>query len=72
MLSPSSPNALNIPLMGSGLARTGFKPNIIVDLILLAVFEESKLQKITNEIRIVLPAHQRKTIDLSTIQKDWK
>ena len=27
---------LNIPLLGSGLSRTGIKPNIIVDLILLA------------------------------------
>jgi len=63
---------LNIPLLGSGLARTGIKPNIIVYLILLAIFEESKKRKITNEIRIVLPKNMRKIIDLSTIQKGWK
>lgn len=63
---------LNIPLVGSGLARTGIKPNIIVDLILLAIFEESKKRKITNEIRIILPKNMRKIIDLSTIQKDWR
>ncbi len=62
---------LNIPLIGSGLARTGIKPNIIVDLILLAIFEESKREKVTNEIRIILPKQMRKKIDLSTIQKDW-
>ena len=67
-----SGHALHIPLMGSGLARTGIKPNIIVDLILLAIFEESKQQKITNEIRIVLPENMRKIIDLHTIQKDWR
>lgn len=63
---------LNIPLLGSGLARTGIKPNIIVDLLLLAIFEESKTRKITNHIRIVLPPALRKRIDLTTIQKDWK
>lgn len=63
---------LNIPLMGSGLARTGIKPNIIVDLILLAIFEESKTRKITNHIRIVLPKNMRDRIDLTTIQKDWR
>ena len=67
-----SGDVLNIPLIGSGLARTGIKPNIIVDLILLAVFEESKRQKITNFIRIVLPKNMKKQIDLTTIQKDWK
>lgn len=63
---------LNIPLLGSGLARTGIKPNIIVDLILLAIFEESRTRKITNHIRIVLPKGMRNRIDLTTIQKDWR
>jgi len=63
---------LNIPLLGSGLARTGIKPNIIVDLILLAIFEESRTRKITGTIRIVLPTNLRDRIDLTTIQKDWR
>ena len=67
-----SGDALNIPLLGSGLARTGIKPNIIVDLILLTIFEESKKQKITNDIRIVLSKNMRKRIDLTTIQRDWR
>jgi len=66
-----SGQVLNVPLIGSGLARTGIKPNIIVDLILLAIFEESKREKITNQIRIVLPKPMRKRIDLATLQKDW-
>jgi len=66
-----SGDALNIPLIGSGLARTGIKPNIIVDLILLSIFDESKREKITNEIRIILPKQKRKEIHLSTIQKEW-
>ncbi len=63
---------LNIPLLGSGLARTGIKPNIIVDLMLLAIFEESRTRKITNHIRIVLPIAMRTRIDLTTIGKDWR
>jgi len=63
---------LNIPLLGSGLGRTGIKPNIIVDLILLAIFEESKCRKVTDHIRIVLPKHLRTRIDLTTIEQDWR
>ncbi len=63
---------LNIPLLGSGLARTGIKPNIIVDLILLAIFEESRTRKITGTIRIVLPTNLRDRVDLTTIQMDWR
>lgn len=70
--SSCSGKPLNIPLIGSGLARTGIKPNIIIDLILLAIFEESKREKVTDEIRIILPKQMRKKIDLSTIQKDWR
>ena len=68
----SSGRDLNIPLLGSGLARTGIKPNIIVDLILLAIFEESKARKITNHVRIVLPKDKRNDIDLTTIERDWR
>ena len=63
---------LNIPLLGSGLARTGIKPNIIIHLLLLAIFEESKIRKITNHIKIVLPKRMWNRIDLITIQRDWR
>lgn len=62
---------LNIPLLGAGLAKTGIKQNIIVDLILLVIFEESKKQKITDEITIVLHKDMKKRIDLFTIKRDW-
>ncbi|MFH1542683.1 MAG: macro domain-containing protein [bacterium] len=65
-------NALNIPLLGSGLSRTGIKLNILVDLILMVIFEESKKNKITDKIRIVLPKNKIKEIDLNTLQKDWR
>ena len=62
---------LSIPLMGSGLSRVGFKNNILVDLILTAIFEETKNNKVTSEIRIVLPKEKASEINLASLQKDW-
>ncbi|WP_094228427.1 macro domain-containing protein [Methanolobus psychrotolerans] len=67
-----SGSPLNIPLFGSGLARTNIKPSIVVNLILLAIFEESKKEKITDDIRIIIPKSKKKDIDLSTIYKNWR
>lgn len=67
-----SGDILNIPLLGSGLSRTSIKSNIIVDLILLSIFEESKIEKITNNIRIVLPKEKKNKIDLMNILEDWR
>jgi Thoeris protein ThsA, Macro domain len=63
---------LNIPLMGNGLSRTGIKPSIIVNLIMLAIVEESKKKKVTSEIRIVLHKSMKKDIELSTIYDNWR
>src|SRR5690554_3636916 len=62
---------LSIPLMGSGLSRVGIKNNILVDLILTAIFEETKNNKVTSEIRIVLPKDKASEINLASLQKDW-
>lgn len=70
--SVCSGEKLNIPLVGSGLSRTGIKINILVDLILLAIFEESKARKITDEINIILPASKKNEVYLSTIKQDWR
>ncbi len=67
-----SGSSLNIPLIGSGLSRTGIKTNIIVNLILTAIFEESRKSKITEEIRIILPKNKKNDFNLNTIQKDWR
>lgn len=62
---------LSIPLMGSGLSRVGIKNNILVDLILTAIFEETKVNKVTSEIRIVLPKEKASEINLVSLKKDW-
>ena len=62
---------LNIPLMGSGLSRVGIKGNILIHLILTAILEETKIKKVTSEIRIILPKDKASEICLNTLQKDW-
>ena len=64
-------NPLNIPLFGSGLSRTGLKQNILLNIILAAIIEESMKSKITGEIRIILPWRFWRKINLSTLKKEW-
>ena len=66
-----SGEVINFPAIGSGLSRTGIKFNILVNMILLAIFEESKKLDITSEIRIVLPKDKRKEIDLMSLLRSW-
>lgn len=67
-----SNEALQIPLMGSGLGRVGIKNAILVDLILAAIFEETKILKVTNSITIVLPEEKSSEINLGAITRDWE
>lgn len=62
---------LTIPLMGSGLARVGIKPSILVDLILTGVIEETKANKVTSEITIVLPTDRKSEINLQNYTRNW-
>ena len=63
---------LYIPLMGSGLGRVGIKNAILVDLILAAIFEETKQSKITGLITIVLPVDKKSEINLANFSRDWE
>lgn len=63
---------LSIPVMGSGLLRTGVKFNILLHLILLAVFDETKDSKITNEIRIVIYEGNYSDVNLLALKKEWE
>ncbi len=69
--SVCSNEPINIPLMGSGLARVGIRNAILVDLILSAIFEETKISKITDSITIVLPEEKSSEINLGAISRDW-
>lgn len=62
---------LSIPLMGSGLARIGIKKSVLVDLIIAAVLEETRLAKVTGEITIVLPSDKEGEINLQNYARNW-
>ena len=62
---------LSIPLMGSGLSRVGIKNNVLLHLILVGIFEETKINKITSEICIVLPREKVSELNLASVKKDW-
>ncbi len=62
---------LCIPLFGSGLSRVGISSTALLYLILTVVIEESKANKVTDVIRIVLPKVKSETINLQSLKKDW-
>ena len=62
---------LNVPLFGSGLSRVGIKSSVLVDLILTAIIEETKMSKITDTIVLVLPSDKKTEIDLGEIVRSW-
>ena len=62
---------LNIPLIGSGLSRVGVKSNILLELILLSIFQETKIKKITSKIQIILPVDRVDEFNLLTIKNNW-
>ena len=62
---------LILPLFGSGLSRVGVKSVVLVDLILAAVFEETKVSKITDTIVVVLPNEKKSELDLGEIMRGW-
>lgn len=65
-------NPLNFPIMGSGLSRLGIHPSILIDLMFTAILEETKVNKVTSKIRIILPVNMCRDINLAQIEKDWK
>lgn len=62
---------LNFPLMGSSLSRTGVSKYMLLNLLLMNIFEESKNGLITSTIRIVLPYSDFSNYNLKTIKKEW-
>ncbi len=64
-------DALYIPLMGSGLSRVGIKNSVLVDLIIVAIFEETKHSSITNNIIIILPSCLKSEINLGSFTRNW-
>jgi hypothetical protein len=62
---------LNIPLVGTGLSRSGIQPKFIIELLLIAILRVSKDAEITKEINIVIAEELFDEIDLNEIAKRW-
>jgi hypothetical protein len=62
---------LNIPLVGTGLSRSGIPPKYIIELLLISILRVSKEAEITKEINIVIAKKLFDEIDLNEIVKRW-
>ena len=62
---------LNIPLMGSELARVNIKKSMLVDLLVAAIQEESQHGRITKEISIILTPDLKGKVNLKNYHRNW-
>lgn len=63
---------ISIPLIGSGLAKSGLPPMRIIELILTSLLFETKKQEITNDVNIVLHHSVYDDVDLKQILNYWR
>ena len=60
------------PLLGDGQSRTGLSPIFLLHLIIQSIIEECKVEKVTNEICIVLHPSKCGRVHLANIEKAWR
>lgn len=65
-------DALNIPLMGGGLSRTGMGSPFLLNLLLGVIIDESKKQNITGTINVVLTKSAMADVNLFEMKKIWE
>jgi Thoeris protein ThsA, Macro domain len=65
-------SALNLPLVGGGLAKIGLPTRDLLNLIILAAITETKEKVITQRIRIVLHRDRFEDLDLRDVENHWK
>jgi Domain of unknown function (DUF6430) len=68
----SNGDAVNLPLVGSGLAGIGLPTHDLLDLIILSAITETKVKEITQRIRIVLHRDRFDELDLTEVLRHWK
>jgi len=65
-------DALNLPLVGSGLSGIGLPTRDLLNLILVSAIQESKVKQITGTIRVVLNRERFEDLDLRDVKKHWE
>ncbi len=63
--------SLNIPLIGTGLSRSGIPPKQLVELILISILQATKQGEVTKTINIVLHDSFFDELDLVAIKQNW-
>ena len=63
---------LNLPLVGSGLAKIGLPTRDLLNLVILAAITETKEKTITQRVRIVLHRDRFEDLDLRDVEAHWK
>ena len=62
---------LNLPLIGSGLSRSGLAAKYLIELILIGVLIATKKSKITDKINLIIHPSFFKEIDFNEIKRKW-
>ena len=62
---------LAIPLIGSGISGVGLPATQLLQLLVLAIIDETKKRQICKEIDLVLHESRFEEIDLETIRRQW-
>ena len=68
----TSGNAMNLPLVGSGLSGLGLPTRDLLNLIILSAITETKAKQVTHRIRIVLHRDRFEDLDLRDVKQHWE
>ena len=68
----SNGNAMNLPLVGSGLSGLGLPTRDLLNLIILSAITETKSKQVTDRIRIILHRDRFEDLDLRDVKQHWE
>jgi Thoeris protein ThsA, Macro domain len=67
----SNGDAVNLPLIGSGLAGLNLPTRDLLDLLILSAITESRIKQVTQRIRIVLYRARFGELNLNDVKEHW-
>ena len=67
----ASNQTVAIPVVGGALSGVGLPPIHLLRIIILSILIETRIDKITQEIRIVLHPDMFGEVDLNSIKREW-
>jgi hypothetical protein len=65
-------DALNLPLVGSGLSGVGLPARDLVNIIVLSFLDETKRQIVAHKLRVVLTWDRLAEVDLRVVKRFWE